>query len=780
MIDQIRDVETRSPSPAIQLLARMSTESYTQNNTVFEPSGDLPLTTAQSSTQVIPGSKPPTQSSTAQPNSQADELTLNGKGEQPKKLIENSWKHIIKAAAVHFPPFFLGVSLICINNLGIFWFEMDSNMPIQLTTATFEISTNSILNLLQLAAKVQEALVVYSLSTIALNIYRRLIITDGVPFGMITLSHRVGNINYLKHSGLYNSFSWKRGPFILGSFIIFSTIIALVAGPASAIVLIPSPGWFTMGSDFAKNRPPTWARNWPANGLQGNFTLQGSSTFGSVTRRRMLAACPSNDSATFATTLSSVTELAIGAYYDFTKNNDVGLISHANNVRLRTSPDDLSYQPLVQARCQIFDGDTAAAGHATKSISVPHWPMDGVVCFNDTRCSEWQQRDYQDRFVDPFFWSYEPEQLNRSFHWVETEGPLSAVFNIPYIRHLTNTPGGDWLDDLKNSQQAFYIVTCSFPSRWVPSAASATLAINDVFESNITDPAVFGNKLPDLAATGYSVQLKKTWADMLHATNANTSAFYFGGLSDALGGLLNAFEGCSQYDMNRTLCDFLSPQARIQSSITLPHILERVLGVAIADAMSRVGLTGFWDVQHPVPWTLESLTPEIIAYTALINDGVATPYPNRRYVPPGNESYPSDYIEANPDGSIRKIPQQFTMQQLLDAFRSYKKYDLIVERYGYGSGVSMLLYVYNLARRKPSCWVAGITGWDDIQELVALAWKSNNSSHLHNVGVGVSSFSNVWKQNVLVRVNEKNDLELVSDYGYGDGLRAPERNEYYG
>lgn len=184
--------------------------------------------------------------------------TLHGNGEKPKQLFRSPWIRLLRTVAQHIPALSVGILLICINSLGLFWFEADLNLPVRLPTTAFEVGADNVLNLLQIAAKVQEVLVIFSLTTIAVDIYQRLLVTEGVPFGMISSCYRVGNLSYLRHSGLYASFSWRRGTMMLGSFIIFSTIVALLAGPATAILLIPRPGWFELQGDFAKNMPPIY------------------------------------------------------------------------------------------------------------------------------------------------------------------------------------------------------------------------------------------------------------------------------------------------------------------------------------------------------------------------------------------------------------------------------------------------------------------------------------------------------------------------------------------
>lgn len=529
-----------------------------------------------------------------------------------------------------------------------------------------------------------------------------------------------------------------------------------------------------------------------------------ATTVGSDTRRRMLAAHADDDSATYATTLSSVTVSSIGAYHDYTRSVDVGRISRARNVRIRTTANDATYQPLTQTRCQVFDHEEATAGLEDGNLDVlPYWPMDGIECFDDARCSSWQQRDRRSRLVDTDLWDSRPVRGDISFQWVETEGPLSAIFKIPYVQNRDGSQRNPLVDP-SATKQAFYIVTCSFPARWVSSSTTAALAVTDVIESNVTASSFPVGSDTDMARMGFPVQLTKDWADLLHASTENTTTLGFNEESSAVEGLLATLVGMlPDPSSNRTLSFFLPPGSKIIQKLGFVHIIERVLGVFVTDGMSRVGLSRNWELRQAFPCTMESFNVDRIQYTVLINDGGNSGYPNTGYVRSDDPSHPSEYFWTDSDGSAIRKPQEETMEEMLTFMNKWKKYEVVVEQFGYGSGIasptltfgivivsiyiaaiaahmliSTALCIYSATSSKDSAWLVGIWGWNDVQELIALAWKSNSPAHLDNVGAGISPFSRVWKQNVTVRVNEDNCMELVSDAG--GQLKEPRRDEFYG
>ncbi|KAF6806526.1 hypothetical protein CMUS01_14345, partial [Colletotrichum musicola] len=88
-------------------------------------------------------------------------------------------------------------------------------------------------NVLQLPTKIHELLIVASLSSIALAMFRRRLITDGVRLGFLTGGYRVGDLDYLRTMAF-----WRQGvdlnrpwEILLAGFVVFATILTIVVGP---------------------------------------------------------------------------------------------------------------------------------------------------------------------------------------------------------------------------------------------------------------------------------------------------------------------------------------------------------------------------------------------------------------------------------------------------------------------------------------------------------------------------------------------------------------------
>ena len=795
-------------------------------------------------------------------------LTAKSTIEPRKRVISSRWQHAKSGFLLHSPAVIVSVTLICLNNVGAFWFEMQPSVRI---AGAVELSTINVLHLLQLAAKAYEMLLVLSLSSIVLGVYRRMLVTTGLPLGLITAGYRAGSFMYLRTSALATGIL-AHGRFLLfGLLVVFTTVLLVLAGPASAILMVPTPGWWSLGSGYSSVMPPLtytrsrdflwpqvvnttgmlkrmkamcsqrdaasdfscpgngyseireWMTEWNGDALKGPRAVitMKSATVTTEIYREVAAVLPSDDSATFTTTLSSVTALTVRSYFDYiTQMNDVGRVSHAANVRLRTTEAaDPNYQPLAQTKCKTFDlGGIRESRRMNNTRNFPFWPMENIECFDDGRCAAWQARSPQERLVPGNLWNDNPQGPNISFRWVETEGALSAVFTLPYLLYP------DWRNlssirelDQAAAQQGYSVVACSLVSRWVPSSLTAELSQSRLMQSNISDPARFrlANSTMDRGAIGSPVRLTKEWADLLDFDVAGLYTDADSMLSThepgAMANLLNAVVFCGT-KTNRQLCSFgLDLNAR--DGVSVPRVAEKLLGIALADGLSRVGLTTTRGASHGQPQVVEELSLDRIRWRYLVSvwwypgSGLVR---NCTFTPNtgGNASLPTKYACVT-NGTTYSNEYGDTMAEAVAEFRRYHRFGVEVDRYGYGSGAASptltfslaVVYLYlaavlvYIAASVGSSWafrgvggrsaqdrVGRVNGWDDIQDLVALAWQSRPPQELENVGAGVKPFSQVWREVAIVRVNERDCLELVLQDDNADGRpgRLPEKNKFYG
>ncbi|KAI8278975.1 hypothetical protein K4K56_012915 [Colletotrichum sp. SAR 10_98] len=141
--------------------------------------------------------------------------------------------------------------------MQLFWYPEHGVEPF--SNIHIKLSATVISNLLQLASKIHEIMIVASLASISVAMFKRRLVGKGVRLGFLTGGYRVGDLEYLL-SGAF----WKQGKGVtlniweigLVAYLVFATIMSTVVGPASAILLVPSLGWFDLDGAFQDVRMP--------------------------------------------------------------------------------------------------------------------------------------------------------------------------------------------------------------------------------------------------------------------------------------------------------------------------------------------------------------------------------------------------------------------------------------------------------------------------------------------------------------------------------------------
>ncbi|KAK5947754.1 hypothetical protein OHC33_011217 [Knufia fluminis] len=187
--------------------------------------------------------------------------------EAEKVVINKSSRLIAWQCGVHLLPISTTIAILWINFQG---FYIGVDFP-GLTS-----SDTTVLMLLQLSAKIHEIMIVASLSQIILHIVRHeLLYGDGVPLGLIGSGLSFSNFEFYFRKDFYGSLAYlccskkrmKRTGFVL--LLIVSGITAIIAGPASAVLLVPKPQAYPAGqTDFYLNG--TSGQFWPED-LSGDM-----------------------------------------------------------------------------------------------------------------------------------------------------------------------------------------------------------------------------------------------------------------------------------------------------------------------------------------------------------------------------------------------------------------------------------------------------------------------------------------------------------------------------
>jgi len=749
---------------------------------------------------------------------------------------QGSWISKWTLLGFHIPSLALSAVLIWANSVARFWFDINTDMAV---SGSWSLSPNTVLHLLQLAAKVYGLFLVLSLSTIILSMYRSTLTSAGLPLGFISTGYRTGDLAYLKSPELWAAMSSHPRYTAFGLILIAGTLLAALSEPACAILAVPTPGWYpyqaksrgsviylipntttwpsivdrayaqysdrpwiclTSISTDVQNCPgrdynylSDWAAHVdgdPVHDKNLSITVAGSNN--NQLHQQVFIDKPSNSSATLITTLSSIPVRTAAEYFDYLAYYDFSRISRIANFRIQSK--DGSFQPLSQAKCEVFDLDSVReADRNGDTAGYPYFPMEGIRCFDDARCASWQSRSKQERVVDRRYWDYTRRINNVSFSWVETEGPLSAVFNMPFLRkqgaHNATGAGAG------GGRQAFYFVACSFVSRWIPATVIAHLPQSDRLETNVSNMAAFLQDEPDKSMMGYPVHVSTAWADFLNFNlSFSSDVSDLGILSTcqdfvpgygAMTMLLYKLINCYVDDDRRPIG--YSGRGNNDTNLTA-RAVERVTGAALVAGLSRVGLRDSWNSLESASRMVFQITPERIVYNYLTL--VTTQKGKLNNITlvanPGNSTYPTKEI-FNFAGGVATLNHNITMDEGYAQFLAAQHFEFDIERYGYGSGtpsptltfamviiclyiaavaiyaaasVTVILYRFRKKVVVPSTETHG--NLDDIHDLIVVAWNSHPAQRADPTGTVIAEPSLYgWKQIVTVRDESGEGLRLM-------------------
>lgn len=174
----------------------------------------------------------------------------NQQAERPKQAIRSGrWKALC-GAGIHILPIIFTTVLLFLNSSTVY------ATSIGVGTA----NVNARLNGLQFTAKIHEILIGASLSSMVLSLVQHIIFQAGVPIGSLFIAFRITDLTSLSSPEFWAALTAERsleGRTSLGFLClltVFSTILAAVSGPASAILMLPSLDWWNF--PFSKDSFP--------------------------------------------------------------------------------------------------------------------------------------------------------------------------------------------------------------------------------------------------------------------------------------------------------------------------------------------------------------------------------------------------------------------------------------------------------------------------------------------------------------------------------------------
>ncbi|KAF3016510.1 hypothetical protein E8E14_011095 [Neopestalotiopsis sp. 37M] len=179
--------------------------------------------------------------------------------EEPKVLIIRSYRTILYKSSVHLLPAMITCLLFLINVRGRY-----IGKELEEPEGPDDVKSS----FLQIAAKMQEMLVISSLASIILHTVRRkLLYKEGVPLGLLGSHMSFSELSYFWSPDLWASI-WaydhkrQRKNFCFFGLLFVSGFIAALAGPATAILMIPrTQDWDAGGMIFWMNGSD--AQLWP-------------------------------------------------------------------------------------------------------------------------------------------------------------------------------------------------------------------------------------------------------------------------------------------------------------------------------------------------------------------------------------------------------------------------------------------------------------------------------------------------------------------------------------
>lgn len=730
----------------------------------------------------------------------------------PKPIIRRNWWRFFSGWLIHVPALLATTAITANSQRKRFWYSDDG-----VKFGKFKLTADNLNNILQLPAKLHEILIVASLSAIGLSIFRRRLIGNGVRLGFLTGGYRVGDFEYLISSAF-----WRQGfsilqpwDIFLAAYLAFATTLSALVGPASAVLLIPIPGWHALDHglafknitlplvyyskpesvwpDYFSPDQPAWSNisvyrkidpekckgiqgiyrsGCPAGGFSeiwnwaqsfGSSNLRENLTFQSPNIYRDLIYTQTKNSTTLCTTPSKFFTSSVGLFQKYIDEEPVGIMS--NGVRYRLAPKGIHptqsnlqhpvYQPFVQAKCKVYDkAETFSSGQSL------YYPTEFLNCFDDSVCRLFQEQPQS--FIQT--WMNQTERLNRSVVTTfRTHGTGSPIINI-----------AGQVPDATHNKQNDLVFGCSLLASWVASNYSLDPTVSRTLKSSISDPnimrGIFEKKKLD---DGYIIRFNETWFPFL---DPNITVIAQNGLplsTTAILRLMDLFTSIN--DVDGTTQTVLAPIEA--GNLTAAEILlSKVFGVYVADSLARTSS------QEGTNLKLEESEDHLVIVDLLAQHGYF-----------GGVNYFDTFNTTHSTWKRRDVTTLLnkTVSQLSDIMSSgYTKIDFDTERYGFGSGepratltyavAVMYIYlgtvtVYALAvffahalEFLGAKWnnqyirVWSVLLWDDLQDLVVLALRSQPpyDDDLADSGVDVKSYK-VWKKVVKVRADGERNLHLV-------------------
>ncbi|KAK1633467.1 hypothetical protein BDP81DRAFT_434945 [Colletotrichum phormii] len=719
-----------------------------------------------------------------------------------KPITRTEWSRYFNGWIVHLPAILVTVAVLLIGSIQFYWYP-----EIGPLVSGYRLDTDVISNVLQFVAKLHELLIVASLSSIALAVYRRRLVTTGIRLGFLTGGYRVGDLNYLRTSSFRRQGLNKSNPgeMLLPGFLVFATILSTIVGPASAVLLLPSLGWYEFGtsSAFSKIEPPllywwnrkaiwfkapfseysecqgpagvyrdycpaggfseisSWVRDYAATDLTNNLTFHSTS---SEIRRHLVFTQaddkPNTPSTTLTTTPSHFLMTSIGLFQKFIHSSDVGALSSEPRYRLTakgganvnspTGEGTGLYQPFVQSRCTIHD-----KGYLENTPGSVSFPTEFLNCFDDADCLQSKQT---------------PMQFNESA-WLHNEDLENISASSTFFLGKENSTVvhlNGMIPDATSGESRNLVYICSLYASWAPSNFSMDPSISDSLQSTFSSDRSMRDMYHSKSHDDIRViRFRSNWFRSLNP-HWNTSA-------------TATTSGINQIILNFSMDETLNgKEVKVLAPVdgannTASEIfLAKVFGVYLAEGLARNSL------EQRTRIKLNSTDTEVTYLDLNEQHGYRG---GVHKITPHNNTHLQD------EWRDRTTWRNTTFADFTEVLNTALPINFTAERYGYGSGqgrktlefaqVMMLIYLgiiafyaatvgtgYVLELLKVNSGgerirVLSVIPWSDLQDLIILALKTPPPTDDDlTAGAGVTS-DKVWEKVVRAESDDKRNIQLA-------------------
>ncbi|KAF6821999.1 hypothetical protein CPLU01_12277 [Colletotrichum plurivorum] len=757
----------------------------------------------------------------------AGEIKGNDEGSreelEPKAVTRSHFARYTNGLIVHIPAVATVAVLIWLSHKEFYWFSEDG--------PSGNISAETIMNLLQFPAKLAEIFLLGSLTSIAMAMFRRRLIGGGVRFGFLTAAYRIGDTGYLT-SPPFTKMGWKglgRWEFIIALYLIFATIMSLIVGPASAILLVPTPGWFAMSRNQAfgkidmpifyettpENVWPTvfedagqwtqladckategiyrtwcpaggfseiwnWAESYGATDLKTNLTFQFPST---DLRRELIHAQVGDQNGTIiSTTPSNFFMIMFGLFQKYINDNDLGAVSSSPryqlNARLVDTTDEANkakdrpiFQPFVQAKCRVYNEVTVQ--QTNQSLT---YPTDALNCFGDAACENLRKNP--------------PALKEQWWNDPNMDGRLISTNYFPYENRSSVVLVAGQIPDRKRDRSKDMVYTCSLLASWVASNFSTDPAISDALDSSLnTEQAMRDTFAKKTLDKGRVINFDQSWFPFINPP-FNTSSGQTGvNPSKPILEMIGLFNGNSLHAAKErvepiTHRDFADAE----------RFLSKLFGTYLTEGIARTGSSQATFVKLSTTTNRMELQDLTSLYSYYDGKYIVTPSPTNA------SATRWTYANASFDDTMSYDTTKNTW------IPSQLNFDFEARRYGFGTGHSRetltfalcIMYIYlgvvvsygitvsfaqliELTGRLRRLRVLSVEPWDDLQDLLVLALRSPQPQDADLGDAGTGASSGVWSKRVRVRADQNRHLRLVLNDGddYTEKLDITGKTKYY-